>query len=514
MEKSAILEKLTPCCNLPFSVMYWLVESTMLKNNNDTVLRNYLLNAIQQNGDMTLNGWKVYFENAVLEVGSSLSYEMLESFADGLKKPNCDELKMFINNVDIGNYIPPTIQPNIYSNNGTITDTSGKREVTQAVDVEWNLNGKNFTFKNIVNQFSNVAYNYLTLMTATGAIGYAKASDWFKSLFLSTAEAFSDSEIDILRASLMKSNESYSTSVPRIDFIAPFKLGKDIAGIQYITCIGSNLLLNLSDCQVKIINTTTNVEYNVNVINTSANTTSQFSFGYDISNLPVGEYRVYVRNGINVNLVDTTTFSVLNTLTKKDLSALIWQKGVFDGQFTQSTANGNSIYRQPQSTSGETLGSSQFSVRKLAFLSDVFLNNTEANGNWQIDFSVQYSSQFYTNYSGGSRFGIVDGTVVTSPTAGATIAYGQITDSSSVYWRMFPSNIADTGTAQTNGKYSIVKKGSIISMFQIIAGTRIKLATHTITTNFGNLRFLFGANGSAATVYDMAINVTIDAVVV
>ena len=59
-----------------------------------------------------------------------------------------------------------------------------------------------------------------------------------------------------------------------------------------------------------------------------------------------------------------------------------------------------------------------------------------------------------------------------------------------------------------------VKKGSIISMFQIIAGTRIKLATHTITTNFGNLRFLFGANGNDSTGYDMAINVTIDAVVV
>ena len=324
--------------------------------------------------------------------------------------------------------------------------------------------------------------------------------------------ALNDTQRLQIRSNLKLSTENYSSSVPRIDFIAPFKLGKDIVGTQYLSCIGSNLLLNLSDCEVKLINTTTNVEYPVNVINTSANTTSQFSFGYNIASLPVGAYRVYVRNMLLTNLADTTTFEVVNTVVKKDLSTLNWQKAVFDGTFTNSIASGNSVYRQPQTTSGETLGSSQLSVRKLAFLSGVFLNNTEANGNWQIDFSVQYSSPFYANYSGGSRFGIVDGTVVTSPTVGATIAYGQITDSSSGYWRMFPSNIADTATAQTNGKYSIVKKGSIVSMFQIIAGTRIKLETHIITANFGNLRFIFGANGNASNSYDMAITVNIDSV--
>ena len=210
------------------------------------------------------------------------------------------------------------------------------------------------------------------------------------------------------------------------------------------------------------------------------------------------------------NIVDTTTFEVVNSIVKKDLSTLNWQKSVFDGVFTNSVANGTSVYRQPQSTSGETLNSSQFSVRKIAFLSDVFLNSTEANGDWQIEFSVNYSSQFYTNYSGGSRFGIVDGNVITTPTISADILYGQITSSASTFWRMFPSNIADTAPAQTNGKYSIVKTGSIIRMYQIIAGVRIQIATHTITSNFGSLRFLFAANGNTSTGYDMAITVNID----
>ncbi len=91
-----------------------------------------------------------------------------------------------------------------------------------------------------------------------------------------------DAEKLTYRNNLKLSTENYSLSTPRIDFIAPFKLGKDISGIQYLSCIGSNLLLNLSDCEVKLVNTSTNTEYPVSVINTSANTTSQFSFGYNI----------------------------------------------------------------------------------------------------------------------------------------------------------------------------------------------------------------------------------------
>ena len=331
-----------------------------------------------------------------------------------------------------------------------------------------------------------------------------------KILHNDSVVSMTDAEKLTYRNNLKLSTENYSLSTPRIDFIAPFKLGKDISGIQYLSCIGSNLLLNLSDCEVKLVNTSTNTEYPVSVINTSANTTSQFSFGYNIASLPVGTYRVYVRNMLLTNIVDTTTFEVVNSLVKKDLSTLTWQKSVFDGAFTNSVANGTSVYRQPQSTSGETLNSSQFSVRKIAFLSDVFLNSTEANGDWQIEFSVNYSSQFYTNYSGGSRFGIVDGNVITTPTISADILYGQITSSASTFWRMFPSNIADTAPAQTNGKYSIVKTGSIIRMYQIIAGVRIQIATHTITSNFGSLRFLFAANGNTSTGYDMAITVNID----
>ena len=75
---------------------------------------------------------------------------------------------------------------------------------------------------------------------------------------------------------------------------------------------------------------------------------------------------------------------------------------------------------------------------------------------------------------------------------------------------MFPSNIADTASGQTNGKYSIVKTGSVIRMYQIIAGVRIQIATHTITSNFGSLRFLFAANGNESIGHDMAITVNID----
>ena len=390
--------------------------------------------------------------------------------------------------------------------NSDLSNTTA-RSHTMNAGVTVNTLGNPHTLSGLPNKNTGIAnFRKVRVQNASGLDSVVDS----KNLLTDGVTSMTDAEKDAWRSAQRKTGENYSLATPRIDFIAPFKLGKDIAGVQYLSCIGSNLLLNLSDCEVKLINTTTNVEYPVSVINTSASTTSQFSFGYNISTLPIGFYRVYVRNMLLTNIVDTVTFEVVNTIVKKDLSTLTWQKAVFDGTFTNSIASGNSVYRQPQSTSGETLGSSQLSVRKIAFLSDVFLNSAEAKGNWQIEFSVNYSAPFYGNYSGGSRFGIVDGNVVTAPTISADILYGQITLSASHRWRLFPSNNSDTVDGQTNGKYSIVKTGSVIRMYQIIAGTRIQIATHTITSNFGSLRFFFAANGNNSTSYDMAITVNID----
>ena len=390
--------------------------------------------------------------------------------------------------------------------NSDLSNTTARNHTMNA-SVTVNTLGNPHTLSGLPNKNADIANFRKVRVQNTSGLDSVVDS---KNLLTDGMTSMTDAEKDAWRIANRKSTEGYSMATPYIDFIAPFKLGKDISGIQYLSCIGSNLLLNLSDCEVKLINTTTNVEYPVSVINTSASTTSQFSFGYDISTLPIGTYRVHVRNMLLTNIIDTKTFEVVSTIIKKDLSTLNWQKAVFDGTFANSTALGNSVYRQPQSTSGETLGTSQFSVRKIAFLSDIFLNSTEANGNWQIEFSVNYSVPFRQPNSGGSRFGIVDGNTITTPTVSADILYGQITSQASTQWRMFPSNVADTVNEQTNGKYSIVKTGSVIRMYQIIAGVRMQIATHTITSNFGSLRFLFAANGNASTTLDMAITVNID----
>ena len=47
MQKNSITNKITPCCGLPFSVIYWWVSNLTLKSESD---RQYLLTQISQSG--------------------------------------------------------------------------------------------------------------------------------------------------------------------------------------------------------------------------------------------------------------------------------------------------------------------------------------------------------------------------------------------------------------------------------------------------------------------------------
>lgn len=107
LDKNSILDKITPCCALPFSVMYWFLENVTLLDNTDLNLRNYLVNSIQQNGVLKAEAWKVFAENVVLEPNAVITRSDLLIWLDGQKKPTCDQLRLIITESDFGNWTPP-----------------------------------------------------------------------------------------------------------------------------------------------------------------------------------------------------------------------------------------------------------------------------------------------------------------------------------------------------------------------------------------------------------------------
>ena len=308
-----------------------------------------------------------------------------------------------------------------------------------------------------------------------------------KNLLTDGVTSMTDAEKDAWRLAQRKSNETYSTGQPRIDFILPFKLSKNISGIQYFSCIGSNLLLNLSDCQVKLINTSTKAEYPVSVVNTSASTTSQFSIGYNISSLPVGSYKVYVRNGLNTN-IDTTTFDVVDNIQYIDISSITWQKNVLtSGNFTGSTAIGGNINRQSPNITGEP----STNVRKIEFLSSEILNSLEANGNFiiEIDFS-----RYRADAHNPSYLGLVDSTVNSLNGSGLIMFGWASLSGGGNRTTLFPTTVSAGGggnLGQESGKMVISKKGSIIQMMAILSGT-IYITTNISQSNsYAGLKLMY-----------------------
>ena len=358
--------------------------------------------------------------------------------------------------------------------NSDLSNTTARNHTMNA-GVTVNTLGNPHTLSGLPNKNADIAnFRKVRVQNASGLDSVVDS----KNLLTDGMTSMTDAEKDAWRLAQRKTGETYSTGQPRIDFILPFKLSKNISGIQYFSCIGSNLLLNLSDCQVKLINTSTNAEYPISVVNTSASTTSQFSIGYDISSLPTGSYKIYVRNGFNIN-IDNTTFDVVDNIQYFDMSSITWQKNVLtSGDFTGSTAVGGNINRQSPNITGEP----STYVRKIEFLSSEILNSLEANGNFiiEIDFS-----RYRADVHNPSYLGLVDSTVNSLNGNGQIIFGWASLSSGGNRTTLFPTSVTAGGGSnlgQESGKMVISKKGSIIQMMAILSGT-IYITTNISQSN-------------------------------
>ena len=102
MQKNIITNKITPCCGLPFSVVYWWVSNLTLNSEAD---RQYLLTQISQNGVLSIDGWKVLVNSGTLETDASLTKaEFLAWFNCG-KQPTCEQLKLIIEGYKLGVWV-------------------------------------------------------------------------------------------------------------------------------------------------------------------------------------------------------------------------------------------------------------------------------------------------------------------------------------------------------------------------------------------------------------------------
>ena len=101
MQKNSITNKITPCCGLPFSVIYWWVSNLALNSEAD---RQFILSKISQNGTLSIDGWKVLVNSGTLEADASLTKAEFLAWFDCGKQPTCEQLKLIIEGYKIGNW--------------------------------------------------------------------------------------------------------------------------------------------------------------------------------------------------------------------------------------------------------------------------------------------------------------------------------------------------------------------------------------------------------------------------
>ena len=101
MQKNNITNKITPCCGLPFSVIYWWVSNLTLNSEAD---RQYLLTQISQSGFLSIDGWKVLVNSGTLEADASLTKAEFLAWFDCGKQPKCEQLKLIIEGYKVGNW--------------------------------------------------------------------------------------------------------------------------------------------------------------------------------------------------------------------------------------------------------------------------------------------------------------------------------------------------------------------------------------------------------------------------
>ena len=101
MKKNIITNKITPCCGLPFSVIYWWVSNLTLNSESD---RQFILSKISQNGILSIDGWKVLINSGTLEADASLTKAEFLAWFSCEKQPSCEQLKLIIEGYKMGDW--------------------------------------------------------------------------------------------------------------------------------------------------------------------------------------------------------------------------------------------------------------------------------------------------------------------------------------------------------------------------------------------------------------------------
>ena len=145
MQKNNITNKITPCCGLPFSVMYWWISNLTLNTEAD---RQYIISKLSQNGILRVDAWKVLINSGTLEADASLTKAEFLAWFDCERQPYCEQLKLIIEGYKIGNWTADGLFPYVVLNKTFSSELKFDKaftimQISQTADLTFTINDEN-----------------------------------------------------------------------------------------------------------------------------------------------------------------------------------------------------------------------------------------------------------------------------------------------------------------------------------------------------------------------------------
>lgn len=170
------------------------------------------------------------------------------------------------------------------------------------------------------------AYNYIPLLNNNNATKKITSQDLGKDLFVKAPSLLNDEEKASWKSQM---NGGWTTNTMSVAYIVPPIVDKSDKN-TWFTLKGVNLNLNPENFSIDLVTTDGQSVLNIpnNQVQLFQNGTDLI-FYYNCGNLLEGEYKVLISNGI-ASYTTHSTISVSNNLSHVDLSALQWDKKLYN----------------------------------------------------------------------------------------------------------------------------------------------------------------------------------------
>lgn len=364
--------------------------------------------------------------------------------------------------------------------NSDLSNTTARNHTMNA-GITVNTLGNPHTLSGLPNKNTDIAnFRKVRVQNTSGLDGVVDS----KNLLTDGVTSMTDAEKDAWRAAQRKTNETYSTSAPRIDYILPFVIKRENA-IQYIMLQGINLYVNPATTIIKIVNTVTLQEYDVltNSITVYANDYNSLQFSFNFSTVPVGTYKIKLVNSLVQN-IDNTSFDVVDSINSIPINCT-WETiqnndSVFNSHTAPIITNFNSIYQKCAIVNYNS--HSELTIAEVS-KSSLILTQSQSNMDWIITLDITHNKN--NSYWGGWFVGLMKSSIGIDLLNNIDFGYGR----SGNRYSLIPLSNINTFISTDSILYEkliIVKTGLKITLFWINGSTTTLVGTTTLFENINS----------------------------